>query len=694
MRKFASVLSVMVFIPSLVFAQSAGIHNATSNTQSIDQTLSNADLQKLVQDLLKQLQALQQQVAALRGELGQGQTTSTAPALDTYVVVSEAIPPELTRSLSRGFSGDDVRKLQEFLAKDKNIYPDGLITGYFGPLTEAAVKKWQEKHDIESVGAVGPKTIAKFRELGGGRVQELIQEGAGQSGVIPPGLLVAPGIQTKIATTTGDFIYSTSTVSTTTIPIVSTTSTVATTTQPTSTPPASPSGSGGSSPPPPTLSPSPSTATTTVTSTTDTASPSIPTGLSASAVSTSQINLTWLVSTDNIAVVGYKVYRSGTFLINVVATSTTNAPTYYSDSSLLPSVAYVYTVAAYDAAGNASAQSSQVSATTQAVIPPVPPSPSHACGNPINVPADTASIQSALNAACSGDTVYVAAGTYDENVVVPKENLTLKGAPGTSPENVIVEAPNSTGYVISTGETDYFTVEGLTLQGGLNQGNNSYGGSGLFANSNSASKHLDITARNLIIKNNTNGIQIKNFNSGSITIEKNLIMNNTLVGVNLGHNGSLAILNVLSNTIANNTGVYGAYYDGGAIVGDRRVFRNNIFANNSAGITSAGGNTWITDLSNPDVITILYNDFWNNTSGNYVNSTTGGSFTPSPATGELEVDPQFVSPTDYHLQATSPAKDMGVYPSTGTPASSVDVSLMLANILEHLRSLMLMLQKF
>lgn len=74
-------------------------------------------------------------------------------------------PPELSKSLSLGSKGEDVKKLQEFLAQDKEIYPEGLVTGYFGMLTQAAVKKWQAKNDIEAVGIVGPKTRAKFNEL-------------------------------------------------------------------------------------------------------------------------------------------------------------------------------------------------------------------------------------------------------------------------------------------------------------------------------------------------------------------------------------------------------------------------------------------------------------------------------------------------------------------------------------------------
>ena len=72
---------------------------------------------------------------------------------------------EFSRSLSLGMRGNDVRALQEFLAKDPRIYPNGLITGFFGPQTREAVKKWQRKNGLPAVGIVGPKTIAKIREI-------------------------------------------------------------------------------------------------------------------------------------------------------------------------------------------------------------------------------------------------------------------------------------------------------------------------------------------------------------------------------------------------------------------------------------------------------------------------------------------------------------------------------------------------
>ena len=95
--------------------------------------------------------------------------------------------------------------------------------------------------------------------------------------------------------------------------------------------------------------------------------PSIPTNLFATVISSSQINLSWTASTDAVGVTGYKIYRNGT----QIATSATNS---YSNTGLTASTLYSYTVSAYDAAGNNSAQTSSVSAITQAAIDTTPPS--------------------------------------------------------------------------------------------------------------------------------------------------------------------------------------------------------------------------------------------------------------------------------------------------------------------------------
>ena len=94
-------------------------------------------------------------------------------------------------------------------------------------------------------------------------------------------------------------------------------------------------------------------------STSDTTAPSVPAGLRAQAFSSSQINLTWNASTDNVGVTGYRIFRAGAQI--GTATGAT-----FSNTGLSASTTYSYTVAAYDAAGNASGQSAAASTTTHA----------------------------------------------------------------------------------------------------------------------------------------------------------------------------------------------------------------------------------------------------------------------------------------------------------------------------------------
>ena len=98
----------------------------------------------------------------------------------------------------------------------------------------------------------------------------------------------------------------------------------------------------------------------------DTQAPTVPTNLAATAISGTQINLTWTASTDNIGVTGYKVYRGGVQI-------GTSATTSYSDTTCSSYTTYTYTVSAYDAASNNSAQSASAQATTwDTTAPSVP----------------------------------------------------------------------------------------------------------------------------------------------------------------------------------------------------------------------------------------------------------------------------------------------------------------------------------
>lgn len=87
--------------------------------------------------------------------------------------VSGALP-EI--NLKLGNTGEAVKLLQTWLAKDTTVYPEGIISGYFGSLTKAAVIKFQEKYKADvldpwnftsGTGIVGPTTRAKLSELFG-----------------------------------------------------------------------------------------------------------------------------------------------------------------------------------------------------------------------------------------------------------------------------------------------------------------------------------------------------------------------------------------------------------------------------------------------------------------------------------------------------------------------------------------------
>lgn len=74
----------------------------------------------------------------------------------------------LYRELQLGMSGADVSELQAYLALDSSVYPQGLVTGYFGGLTKAAVARWQTRNGISAVGRVGPQTLeAMMAQMGG-----------------------------------------------------------------------------------------------------------------------------------------------------------------------------------------------------------------------------------------------------------------------------------------------------------------------------------------------------------------------------------------------------------------------------------------------------------------------------------------------------------------------------------------------
>ncbi len=96
----------------------------------------------------------------------------------------------------------------------------------------------------------------------------------------------------------------------------------------------------------------------------DTAKPTVPTNLTATAVSTSRINLAWTASTDNVGVTGYRLERCTGRGCTNFAQIASPAGVSYGDTGLRAGTRYRYRVRAADAAGNLSAYSIVVRADT------------------------------------------------------------------------------------------------------------------------------------------------------------------------------------------------------------------------------------------------------------------------------------------------------------------------------------------
>ena len=141
-----------------------------------------------------EIKALQDAITALQKQLTELQAAGTTPSAPP----ASGMAKTFVQTLRRGSRGAEVTRLQELLKSLPDIYPEGIASGYFGTLTEAAVKRFQTKYGIDVVGIVGPKTRAKLNELT-----------AGQNCALPPvcsGTLVvgdpAPGSANQCPTYT------------------------------------------------------------------------------------------------------------------------------------------------------------------------------------------------------------------------------------------------------------------------------------------------------------------------------------------------------------------------------------------------------------------------------------------------------------------------------------------------------------
>lgn len=130
----------------LVIVAFSGVVQKT-NAQASSEALSRVDA------IIAEMQSLRAELAVLIA--AQTPVAPLAPAV--LGLVSSGV---LGDDLSYGSTNGDIKKIQALLATDPTIYPYGVASGFFGPKTQEAIRLFQSRFDLDTVGVVGPSTRA------------------------------------------------------------------------------------------------------------------------------------------------------------------------------------------------------------------------------------------------------------------------------------------------------------------------------------------------------------------------------------------------------------------------------------------------------------------------------------------------------------------------------------------------------
>ncbi len=166
---------------------------------------STANLNALIASLTAQIADLQAKLNALKSAQLAVQTTNADVQITLQAIAG----------LREGMTSDQVAQIQALLAADVSVYPEGLVTGYYGPLTARAIAKFKEKYEKrrEKFNERTKEKFEKMREkmakmeerheeeMDGTedrfekKKEKMENKFAKKNCGIPPGLLTAPGYQ-------------------------------------------------------------------------------------------------------------------------------------------------------------------------------------------------------------------------------------------------------------------------------------------------------------------------------------------------------------------------------------------------------------------------------------------------------------------------------------------------------------------
>jgi parallel beta-helix repeat protein len=293
----------------------------------------------------------------------------------------------------------------------------------------------------------------------------------------------------------------------------------------------------------------------------DTEDPSVPQNLQATAVSSSQIDLSWSASTDNVGVTGYNIYCGGNYLDSTANTS-------YSDTGLDPDTTYSYTVSAYDAAENESNVSVSDSATTDPVSGADIYYVSQAGTGDGGTYSTSMSVadHNAGDDFSPGDVIYLV-DTITSRIIVPSsgvsgDEITYRGDYSGHPG--VIDC--SSGDSFAASGKDYLIIEGLEIKDGPADGIYLSGGSNIYVRYNH------------IYGNTADGISLQNSVS-DIHIYHNYVHNNN---ANINAPGVDNNVYIWSNLICESTGFHGISCSA-SLSSNIHIYNNTLINNHGAG---------------------------------------------------------------------------------------------------------------